>query len=459
MPGGTAPGQAYFINDAEPVNMFEFTRPVIDGLWRASAAAAYLRRRSTRRDAGLAAAALPVRNPPAAAGTAGRRTAVSRQLLLGGNKATRDLGYRPLFTTEQAMAECLPYYTDLFDQMKAAGADPQSRLLLSHAKVPTVEAYSRVNAVAGMHFRGPAEEADDNAGTVLVTGAFGLVGSETVRQLMVEGSTRRRHRPRRAGQPQIGRIDAVRPSCALGRPHQPRCGFRHCYEAISPDGDHPPRRDHSAGLLRPAGAGPSKSTSTRRGCCSTPPLPYRNPPRFVQASSVATYGARNPHRVSDVLTADTPLRPSDIYGSPQGGGGASWCARPGWSGWCCGWAACSPPRRSWAVDLDTLFFEASLPIDGRIQTVDVRDVARAFIAATTAPVVGETLLIGGDDSHRLVQGDLAPSMAAAMGLVCGIPTGRKGNPDNDANWFGTDWMDTTRSVEALDPINGFRGPS
>jgi 3beta-hydroxy-delta5-steroid dehydrogenase/steroid delta-isomerase len=41
-------------------------------------------------------------------------------------KATRDLGYRPLFTTEQAMAECLPYYTELFDQMKAA-APPRSR--------------------------------------------------------------------------------------------------------------------------------------------------------------------------------------------------------------------------------------------------------------------------------------------------------------------------------------------
>src|SRR3954447_12251900 len=30
VPGGTAPGQAYFINDAEPVNVFEFTRPVIE---------------------------------------------------------------------------------------------------------------------------------------------------------------------------------------------------------------------------------------------------------------------------------------------------------------------------------------------------------------------------------------------------------------------------------------------
>ena len=30
VPGGTAPGQAYFINDAEPINMFEFARPVMD---------------------------------------------------------------------------------------------------------------------------------------------------------------------------------------------------------------------------------------------------------------------------------------------------------------------------------------------------------------------------------------------------------------------------------------------
>ena len=34
-------------------------------------------------------------------------------------KARRDLGYEPLFTTEQAMAECLPYYVGLFHQMKS----------------------------------------------------------------------------------------------------------------------------------------------------------------------------------------------------------------------------------------------------------------------------------------------------------------------------------------------------
>ena len=58
----------------------------------------------------------------------------------------------------------------------------------------------------------------------------------------------------------------------------------------------------------------------------------------------------------------------------------------------------------------------------------MRDVARAFAAATTADAVGETLLIGGDDTHRLIQGDVAPAMAAAMGLVGGLPTGLKGDP-------------------------------
>ena len=101
------------------------------------------------------------------------------------------------------------------------------------------------------------------------------------------------------------------------------------------------------------------------------------------------------------------------------------------------------------MNFDNMYFEGLLPIDNRINTVDVRDVAHAFSAATTAPILGETLLIGGDTSHRLLQGDIAPAMAAAMGLVGGLATGLPGNPDSDADWFATDWMDTTRAQEAL----------
>ena len=34
VPGGTAPGQAYFINDGDPINMFEFSRPVVQACGR-----------------------------------------------------------------------------------------------------------------------------------------------------------------------------------------------------------------------------------------------------------------------------------------------------------------------------------------------------------------------------------------------------------------------------------------
>src|SRR6202000_1551769 len=93
--------------------------------------------------------------------------------------------------------------------------------------------------------------------------------------------------------------------------------------------------------------------------------------------------------------------------------------------------------------------ESALPADGRIHTVDVRDVALAFAAATTADVAGEILLIGGDNSHLLRQGDIGKALAAARGLVDVLPPGRPGDPDSDENWFVTDWLDTTRAQQAL----------
>jgi hypothetical protein len=101
------------------------------------------------------------------------------------------------------------------------------------------------------------------------------------------------------------------------------------------------------------------------------------------------------------------------------------------------------------MDPAMLYFEGLLPTDGRIQTVDVRDVARAFCAATAADASREIFLIGGDASHRLRQGDIGPATAAALGLVGGLPPGRPGNPDSDTDWFATDWMDTSRSQEVL----------
>ena len=112
-------------------------------------------------------------------------------------------------------------------------------------------------------------------------------------------------------------------------------------------------------------------------------------------------------------------------------------------------AVLSPDLGALPVTSDAMYFQAALPSDGRVQTVDVRDVAWAFAAATTADVAHEILLIGGDDSHRLTYAEVTSELVAALGLPGAMPPGRPGDPQSDDDWFVTDWMDTTRAQEAL----------
>ncbi|OHU98807.1 NAD-dependent epimerase/dehydratase family protein [Mycobacterium talmoniae] len=282
--------------------------------------------------------------------------------------------------------------------------------------------------------------------TVLVTGAFGLVGSATVKRLAEDGRrvvatdldvpANRKAAGKLPASVEVryadltdpaavdGLVGAVSPTAIvhLAAVIAPLCYSRHGLARKV-------NVDATAHLLKTAAA-------------------QADPPRFVLASSVAVYGPRNPHRITDVLTADTPVNPVDIYGAHKveaerlvrDSGLDQVVLRLG---------GVLTVEQRFDIDPDFIAFEGMLPVDNRIQTVDVRDVARAFAAATTADVVGETLLIGGDSTHRSRQGDLTPAMTAAMGLVGAMPAGRPGDPDSDDGWFATDWMDTDRAQQAL----------
>ena len=125
-----------------------------------------------------------------------------------------------------------------------------------------------------------------------------------------------------------------------------------------------------------------------------------SPPRFVQASSNAVYGSRNPHRVTDVVRADTPPRPFELYSTTKfeaeefvRSSSLEWVVlRLG--------GVLSPNFSALPLSADGIFFESALPTDGRIHTVDVRDVAAAFAAATTADVVARD---PADRRRRLTQ--------------------------------------------------------
>lgn len=118
VPGGSAPGQAYFINDGDPVNMFEFARPVVEACGQPFPR--------------IRIPGAPVRAAMAAWQWLHFKVGFPKPLLEPGAverlylnnyfsiaKAGRDLGYQPQYTTAEAMAECMPYYQKLFKQVKA----------------------------------------------------------------------------------------------------------------------------------------------------------------------------------------------------------------------------------------------------------------------------------------------------------------------------------------------------
>jgi nucleoside-diphosphate-sugar epimerase len=283
--------------------------------------------------------------------------------------------------------------------------------------------------------------------TVLVTGGFGLVGSATVRKLAADG--------RRVVIADLETPANVKKSKAVPQGVDVRwtdltdadqvqrlvsdvapSAIIHLAAIISPAIYRVPKAarrvnvDATATLVRVAEAQP-------------------NPPRFVHASSNAVFGPRNPHRTPEPLTAADPMRPCDIYSGTKAE--AEEIVQSSTLNWVVlrFGGVLTTELSALPLSTDAMLFESALPTDNRVQTVDVRDVAFACAAATTADVAGEILLIAGDESHRKCYGDLTPAVVAALGIPGAIPPGRPGDPDSDTDWFVTDWMDTTRAQEAL----------
>lgn len=283
--------------------------------------------------------------------------------------------------------------------------------------------------------------------TVLVTGAFGLVGAATVRHLA--GSGRRvaaTDLDVPANRKAAEALDPARVEVRWADLTDP-AAVQALLQAVRPAAI-----IHLAAIIPPfcyarrALARKVNVEATGHLLRAAAALPA--PPRFVLASSIAVYGARNPYRVSEPLTADTPVNPCDIYGAHKVE--AETLVRESGLDWLIlrlGGVLPGEPR--FDLDRDFLTFEAVLPSDGRIHTVDTRDVAAAFAAATTVPETRQVLLIAGDDSHRHVYGEVSAALTAAMGLPGVLPAGRRGDPDSADGWFHTDWIDAEPAQKIL----------
>ena len=147
------------------------------------------------------------------------------------------------------------------------------------------------------------------ANTVLVTGGFGLVGSETVKRLTAAG----RQGVSRTSTP----APTVRKPGAARRGQAPWADLTDAAAVVAVSEVSPSAIVHLAAVIPPP-LYRNPKLARRVNVDATAALvraaeAQPNPPRFVQASSNAVYGSRNPHRVTDVVRADTPTRPIDIY--------------------------------------------------------------------------------------------------------------------------------------------------
>ena len=285
-------------------------------------------------------------------------------------------------------------------------------------------------------------------GAVLVTGALGHVGSTTVRELVADGTkvvatdvlTDANRKvvgklPKRASTywADLTDADAVERMVADIEPS----AIVHLAAVIPP-----------SCYCNPTLARKVNVEGTAALIAAAQRLSSR--PRFVQASSVAVYGPRNPYLTSDLLGPETPFSPIDTYGQHKVE--AESLVRSFALDWVILRLGAVLDTNLFALttDADALLMEWALPADGRINTVDVRDVATGFRAAVTADVVGEVLMIGGDESHRLLQRDVGSGLVGATGLAGAYPVGRPGDPERPDAWFVCDWMDTARAQASLE---------
>jgi nucleoside-diphosphate-sugar epimerase len=202
--------------------------------------------------------------------------------------------------------------------------------------------------------------------------------------------------------------------------------------------------------LNPAMARAVNVDGTRNLVDAASHLP--SPPFFVQASSSAVYGSRNPWLTPEPIDPETPVHPIDIYGQDKVdaenlviASGIRHCLmRLG--------GIVSPEllnnrSRPYRV------LQRAIPRDTRIHAVDVRDVALAFANAVdrAGDIDGEVFLIGGNSTYAFLQRDFEDEVLDALGIgPLGPHASLPGDPHDSEGWGFTDWFDTSSSQQALD---------
>jgi nucleoside-diphosphate-sugar epimerase len=164
-------------------------------------------------------------------------------------------------------------------------------------------------------------------------------------------------------------------------------------------------------------------------------------PKLVFTSSVSVYGPRMtdppPRRI------DEPVNPTDHYSSHKvecekmlEASGLPWTILRV--------AAVSVSDMNGSMD--PILFE--IPLDQRIEFVHSRDVARACVNSLSADAVGKILHIGGGNGSQMLQRVFLTRILETTGIGM-LPESAFLVPEEDSDWFYTDYMDTEEAQALL----------
>ena len=166
-----------------------------------------------------------------------------------------------------------------------------------------------------------------------------------------------------------------------------------------------------------------------------------NKPRFIMASSVSVHGVTI--HLEPPVRADSPLNPSDNYSRTKvecenmiRESGLPWLILR--------LAAVSVekiPRK-----FDSLLFE--MPLDQRIEFISSNDCGIAFANAVTIDEINNIFLIGGGEGCQFLERDFLKGFFDAFGLKM-LPEKAFKVAKKKEDWFYIDWLDTKKSQEVL----------
>jgi nucleoside-diphosphate-sugar epimerase len=294
-----------------------------------------------------------------------------------------------------------------------------------------------------------------NTGTVLVTGAFGQVGSRCSEILLSRGRT-------------VVALDLPGDtSTAVAERMAEGAAPGTLIPAYVDLLDAPAIRDlvaehrpvaivHLAGILAPTSYRNPKLSrrvnveGTRHLVDAATTL--AEPPLFIEASSASVFGSRNPHRFPELITPDTAVNPIDQYGEDKVLAEAI-IRESGLPYAMLRLGGVISPDGAKTASADHLVLTRATPGDNRMHTVDGRDVSLAFANAVDrrATITGKVLLIGGDETHLHTQRELEDDMMEALGIGrLGSSASLPGDPEDDRGWAFTGFFDTTESQALLE---------